>query len=302
MNIIVTGCAGHIGSVLTKKLLEEGHQVFGVDNLSTGFASNLIKSASFKFIQGDINGNVLRNELPRNVQYDAIYHLAACVGVQRTLLNPALVFEDLVGLKNIIDFVIMNGIKHVLFSSSSEVYGEPVALPLNERSTPLNVRLPYAAVKSMGELLITEYATLFDFRYTIFRFFNTYSEHQSNDFVVPIFIKKAILNEDLIIYGDGNQTRSFLNAEDNVNFCYQCLNDRRAFNETINVGSEKEITINDLAQTIITTLNSKSNIVHVSPLERGDMTRRQPDNARFLELYGKELISLEDGILRFISS
>ena len=302
MNIIVTGCAGHIGSVLTKKLLEEGHQVFGVDNLSTGFASNLIKSASFKFIQGDINGNVLRNELPRNLQYDAIYHFAACVGVQRTLLNPALVFEDLVGLKNVIDFVIMNGIKHVLFSSSSEVYGEPVALPLNERSTPLNVRLPYAAVKSMGELLITEYATLFDFRYTIFRFFNTYSEFQSNDFVVPIFIKKAILNEDLVIYGDGNQTRSFLNVEDNVNFCYQCLNDRRTFNETINVGSEKEITIKDLAQTVIKTLNSKSNIVLVSPLERGDVTRRQPDNARFLELYGKELISLEDGILRFINS
>ena len=302
MNIIVTGCAGHVGSVLTKKLLEEGHQVYGVDNLSTGFASNLIKLSSFKFFQGDINGNVLRNELPRNVEYHAIYHFAACVGVQRTLLNPALVFEDLVGLKNMIDFVIMNKVDHVFFSSSSEVYGEPVTLPLNERSTPLNVRLPYAAVKSMGELLIAEYSKLFNFRFTIFRFFNTYSEFQSNDFVVPIFIKKALLNEDIVIYGDGNQTRSFLYVEDNVNFCYQCLHDKRAFNETINVGSEKEMTINELAQTVKTTLNSRSKIVHVSPLERGDMTRRQPDNGRFLELYGKDLISLEDGIAKFIRS
>jgi len=190
MNIIVTGCAGHIDSLLTKKLLAKGHRVFGVDNLSTGSVSNLIKSSAFEFYQGDINGNVLRNELPRNIEYDAIYHFAACVGVQRTLRNPALVFEDLVGLKNVIDFVIMNRVKHVLYSSSSEVYGEPVTLPLNERRTPLNVRLPYAAVKSMGELFFTEYAELYNFRYTIFRFFNTYSEFQSNDFVVPIFVKK----------------------------------------------------------------------------------------------------------------
>jgi UDP-glucuronate decarboxylase len=299
MNIIVTGCAGHIGSLLTKKLLNEGHQVYGIDNLSTGFESNLIESSSFEFFKGDINGNALRNELPQNVKYDAIYHFAACVGVHRTLMNPSLVFEDLVGLKNVIDFVLMNRVKHVFFSSSSEVYGEPVVLPLNERSTPLNVRLPYAAVKSMGELLITEYSKLFDFRYTIFRFFNTYSEFQSNDFVVPIFIKKAMSNEDLVIYGDGNQTRSFLYAEDNVNFCCQCLYDERSFNMTINVGSEKEITIVELAHTVKKTLKSNSKILHIAPLKRGDMTRRQPDNSLFLEIYGKQLVSLEEGIQKF---
>jgi UDP-glucuronate decarboxylase len=300
MNIIVTGCAGHLGSLLSKKLLDEGHQVFGIDNFSTGFKSNLPSSKKFLFFQGDVNGNALRNNLPQKITYHAIYHFAACVGVQRTILNPSLVFEDLVGLKNVIDFVILNRVNHLFFSSSSEVYGEPVSLPLNEKSTPLNVRLPYAAVKSMGELLITEYSQMFEFRFTIFRFFNTYSEFQSNDFVVPIFVKKAIANEDLVIFGDGSQTRSFLYAQDNINFCYQCLNDERAYNITVNVGSEKEVTIEELANIVIKTVNSKSRIIKVPPLEKGDMTRRQPDNKIFLQLYGKNLVSLEEGIKKFI--
>lgn len=300
MNIIITGCAGHLGSLLTKKFLKEGHQVFGIDNLATGSYSNIPSDKNFHFFLGDINANCLNTLLPVNITYHAIYHYAACVGVQRTINNPALVFEDLMGLRYLIDFVLRNKINRVFYSSSSEVYGEPVALPLNENSTPLNTRLPYAAVKSMGELFIKEFSLKHGFDYTIFRFFNTYSEHQSLDFVIPIFINKALKNEDIEIFGDGSQTRTFLYADDNVNFTFECLFNKSTINQVINVGSDAEVSIKSLAELIISEVNSTSKIRFLDSLKKGDMTRRKPDNRVFLKNYNRDLISLKEGIRKFL--
>jgi len=128
------------------------------------------------------------------------------------------------------------------------------------------------------------------------RFFNTYGPRQKNDFVISKFIELALQNKDITIYGDGSQTRSFLHVDDNVEFTINILEKNKLLNEVVNVGSDFEITIIDLANLIIKILQSKSNIIFLPPLKEGDMTRRKPDTSKMKEVYGKEIISLEEGI------
>jgi UDP-glucose 4-epimerase len=118
----------------------------------------------------------------------------------------------------------------VFFSSSSEVYGEPVHLPQNEETTPLNSRLPYAIVKNVGESYFRSYFQEFGLKYTIFRFFNTYGPKQSPDFVMAKFIQAAQKNEDITLYGDGMQTRTFCYIDDNIDACLLTMKDEKYSN------------------------------------------------------------------------
>ncbi|HKC69394.1 MAG TPA: NAD-dependent epimerase/dehydratase family protein, partial [Bacteroidia bacterium] len=186
--------------------------------------------------------------------------------------------------------------KRVFFSSSSEVYGEPVSLPQHEHTTPLNSRVPYAVVKNVGESFCKSYQQEYGLEYTIFRFFNTYGPGQSTDFVFPRFIASALKNQDITIYGDGLQTRTFTYIDDNIDTCLACLYKNEIVNDVINIGNDKIITVLDLAKTIISITKSNSKIIHLPPLKEGDMTRRQPDNQKMLQLLNRNLISLEDGI------
>src|SRR5437588_12842334 len=120
-----------------------------------------------------------------------------------------MVLDDIKGIQNVLHLAKNTGVKRVFFSSSSEVYGEPVEFPQNEFTTPLNSRLPYAVVKNVGEAFLRSYKQEFDLDYTIFRFFNTYGPKQSSDFVMTKFIKAALANDRITIYGDGSQTRTF---------------------------------------------------------------------------------------------
>ena len=138
--------------------------------------------------------------------------------------------------------------------------------------------------------------------FTIMRFFNTYGPRQKNDFVISKFIELALANKDLTIYGDGSQTRSFLHVADNIEFTIKILEENKLINDVVNVGSDKEITIIDLANLIIESLDSKSKIVFLPPLKEGDMTRRQPDISKMKSVFNKEIISLKDGIKSVASS
>jgi UDP-glucose 4-epimerase len=232
--------------------------------------------------------------------FDYVFHYAAMVGVKRTLENPISVLEDIEGIKNILSLSKNSGIKRVFYSSSSEVYGEPFEIPQNEKTTPLNSRLPYAIVKNVGEAFFKSYHQEYGLEYTIFRFFNTYGPNQSEDFVVPKFLKAALANEPIYLYGDGLQTRSFCFVEDNVDTCVKTLNENLCVNDVINVGSDLEQTILSLAQTIIKLTNSKSEIIHLPPLEEGDMARRCPDTSKMKQVLGRDLITLEEGLVRLI--
>jgi UDP-glucose 4-epimerase len=224
------------------------------------------------------------------------------VGVKRTQENPVSVLEDIVGIKNILNLSKNTGVKRIYYSSSSEVYGEPVEFPQNEETTPLNSRLPYAIVKNVGEAFLKSFKKEFDLDYTIFRFFNTYGPKQSKDFVISKFIHSALLDADITIYGDGKQTRTFCFIDDNIAATTNAFYNNEFVNDIVNIGGEKEVTILELAQTIIRLTNSKSKIVHLPALKEGDMTRRQPDTTKMKRLLAHETISLEAGLKKLLDN
>jgi UDP-glucose 4-epimerase len=223
--------------------------------------------------------------------------------VLRTLDNPVKVLNDIQGIKNVLMLCKNTGVKRVYFSSSSEVYGEPVEFPQNEHTTPLNSRLPYAIVKNVGEAYLKSFKQEYDLDYTIFRFFNTYGPKQSKDFVVSKFIFAALKGNNITIYGDGSQTRTFCYIDDNIEATTNAFYKSMYINDVVNIGGEDEVPILELAQTIIKLTNSDSKIVHLPALEEGDMTRRKPDITKMKELLGsKPKISLEDGLKRVIDN
>jgi nucleoside-diphosphate-sugar epimerase len=303
MNILITGGAGFVPSSLADKLLEnKTNKVVLLDNFITGVKSNIPVDKNCIFHECDVNSFDQLKNIFDKYHFDYVFHYAAVVGVKRTLENPLLVLEDIQGFKNILELSRLQNVKRVFFSSSSEVYGEPVHLPQNEETTPLNSRLPYAIVKNVGESYFKSYFQEHGLKYTIFRFFNTYGPKQSPDFVMSKFIQAALKNDDITVYGDGNQTRTFCYIDDNVEACLKTMEDERFANDVFNIGNDKICTIKELAQTIINLTGSSSKIIHLPPLPEGDMTRRQPDITKMKQILNRDLLGLEDGIKNVLNS
>ena len=302
INILVTGGAGHIGSTLSNELAKiPYYKVTVVDNLLTGRVSNLSdQSESINFIEGDINDNKLTNDLIKKYKFDYIFHYAAVVGVRRTQENPIMVLNDIFGIRNVLDLAIKSNCKRIFFASSSEVYGEPVEIPQHEENTPLNSRIPYAVVENLGETFLRAYQKEYGLSYSILRFFNTYGPLQSDEFVITRFIKNALSDLPLTIYGDGKQSRTFMHVRDNVSFTLKTLNKDFFINEVVNVGSSIDVSILELADIIKEKTGSNSEIIFLDPLEEGDMRRRRPDISKFKEFYADDLVSLEKGITELI--
>jgi UDP-glucose 4-epimerase len=297
--ILITGGAGNVGGALARKLVENpNYFVIIVDNLSTGSKSKLPSKefTNWSFINCDVNNYTSISEIMLVNQFGYVFHYAAVVGVNRTQENPIMVLDDIQGIKNILQLSKNSSVKRVFFSSSSEVYGEPVELPQNEETTPLNSRVPYAVVKNVGESFFRSYFKTYGLPFTIFRFFNTYGPNQSEDFVIAKFLKAALKGDDITIYGDGSQTRTFCYVDDNINTCVKILEDNLMMNSVINIGGAKEYKILDVAKLIIEKLNSKSKIIHLPALKDGDMTRRMPDNSKMINIINKDLISLDQGL------
>ncbi len=301
--ILVTGGTGNIGSALVQKLTEENeNRIIIVDDLSTGCLHKLPETNKNKwsFIKADVNNYKEISEIMLAHQFHYVFHFAAVVGVQRTQEHPVKVLKDIDGIKHILNLSKNTSVKRVFFSSSSEVYGEPVVLPQHEHTTPLNSRVPYAIVKNVGESFCKSYHQEYGLEYTVFRFFNTYGPNQSTDFVVARFLAAALKNEDITVYGDGSQTRTFTYVDDTVDTCLNCFYNDEVLNDVINIGNDKLMTVLDLARLIIQLTKSKSKIIHLPPLKEGDMTRRQPDNSKMKTILKRELITIEEGIQRMM--
>ena len=297
--ILITGGAGNVGGALARKLVEnKNYNVVIADNLLTGSKSKLPSKdySNWKFVHCDVNSYKEISELMLVNQFDYVFHYAAVVGVKRTQEQPIAVLNDIEGIRNILQLSKNSSVKRVFYSSSSEVYGEPVELPQHEQTTPLNSRVPYAVVKNVGESFFRSYQKVYGLPYTIFRFFNTYGPNQSKDFVISKFLTAALQGDDITIYGDGSQTRTFCYVDDNINACLKIFEDNHMINDVINIGGAKEYKIIDVAKTIISLTGSSSKIIHLPPLPEGDMTRRMPDNSKMLNILNKQLISLEDGV------
>ncbi|NND61917.1 MAG: NAD-dependent epimerase/dehydratase family protein [Flavobacteriaceae bacterium] len=298
---LITGGAGNVGSALALELSKERtNTVVIVDNLSTGDHSKIPQVENVTFIKANVNHYNDVVPIFGRYDFDYVFHYAAVVGVQRTLDNPMMVLEDIEGIKNILSLSKNAGVKRVCYSSSSEVYGEPFEIPQNEHTTPLNSRLPYAIVKNVGEAFFRSYQQEFGLPYTIFRFFNTYGPNQSEDFVIPKFVKAALKGEPLYIYGEGMQTRSFCFVDDNVDTCILAIESEDQVNEVLNVGSDIEMTILELANKTIELTKSSSEIIHLPALQEGDMTRRCPDISKMKRLLKRDLITLEDGLTQLV--
>jgi UDP-glucose 4-epimerase len=303
--ILVTGGAGFIPSCIAEKLAEKKENyIVVVDNFLTGHPSKIPASShdNVKFIKGDVNNFQDISGVFYAYQFDYVFHYAAMVGVKRTQENPVSVLEDITGIKNVLTLCKNTGVKRVYFSSSSEVYGEPVEFPQNEHTTPLNSRLPYAIVKNIGEAYLKSFKQEYDLDYTIFRFFNTYGPKQSKDFVISKFIAAALKGEDITIYGDGSQTRTFCFIDDNITATTNAFYQNKFVNDVVNIGGDTEMPILDVAKLIIKLTNSSSKIVHLPALKDGDMTRRRPDTSKMRQLLDKEPLTLEQGLEKLLKN
>lgn len=309
VKILVTGGAGFIASMLAAKLAEnKDNDIVIVDNFITGtreklpLANNPKDSPNIHFVKCDVNNYESISSIFYSHGFDYVFHYAALVGVQRTLRNPHMVLNDIAGIKNIVNLSKNTEVKRVFFSSSSEVYGETVQLPQNEETTPLNSTLPYAVVKNIGEVYLKSFHQEFGLQYTIFRFFNTYGIKQSADFVVSKFIRAALNNEDITLYGDGSQIRTFCYIDDNIDACLKAFYEKKHINDVVNIGSDVEVKIKDLAKIIVSLTDTRSKIVNLPPLVVGDMTRRKPDTTKMKALLNRELMPLEEGLHKIIEN
>lgn len=303
--ILITGGAGNIGSSLARKLSENpNYFIVIVDNLSTGSIQKIPHSPhnNIVFIQADCNNYQEIAKVFYQFHFDYVFHFAAVVGVKRTQENPLKVLNDIKGIEYILHLSKTGAIKKFFYSSSSEVYGEPVEIPQKEHSTPLNSRIPYAVVKNVGECYCRSFYKEYQVPYTIFRFFNTYGPYQTTDFVIPKFLVAALKNEPITIYGDGSQSRTFTYIDDNVDTMIKIMENNLLDNDVINIGNDEMISILDLARRIIKYTNSKSEIIFLPPLKEGDMTRRMPDNTKMRQILNRPLIPLEEGIKRLLKN
>lgn len=302
MNVLITGGAGFIGSSLAERLAQHAdNYVVVLDNLLSGYVANVPQTRNIRFIKGDANDYNTLAAIMHRYQFDYVFHYAALVGVQRTLSRPKDVLQDIKGIENILELSKNSGVIRVFYSSSSEVYGEPVVLPQHEETTPLNSRLPYAVVKNVGECYFRSYQQEHGLDYTIFRFFNTYGPKQSTDFVISKFLEAAMADRDITLYGDGQQTRTFCYITDNLDFTESVLKDKLFINDVVNVGNDVQYTIRNLAELVVKVTGSASAITYLPALPEGDMTRRQPDTQKMKSVLNREYISLEQGLQEILT-
>jgi nucleoside-diphosphate-sugar epimerase len=212
--ILITGGAGFIGSNIVKKGLELGHDITVLDNLSTGYKKN-IEESRVQFVEGDIRNRELLFELTKDK--DAVFHLAANVGNVKSIESP---LDDstinLLGTINLLDAMVRNNVPKIIYSSTAAGYGEPKYLPVDEEH-PMNADSPYGVSKISAEKMILCYSKLYGFQASCLRYFNAYGVNQRFDAygnVIPIFLRKILNNEPLTVYGDGEQTRDFVNVHD----------------------------------------------------------------------------------------
>jgi UDP-glucose 4-epimerase len=310
LKIFITGVAGFIGSNLAKRLLELGHTVIGIDNLSYGSnsnISNLLENNNFLFIQGDVCNPFTYN----NIQSDVTVHLASQKIPRYTNALRTLEENNLM-LKNIVAFCLGNK-SRLVFSSTSDVYGKNITTPINEEADlilgPTKVkRWAYASSKIHSEQYVIACSEAYDLKYVIARFFGTYGPNQNLTWwggPQSLFIQKALDNEPIEIHGDGSQTRTFTFVDDTVSALVNLIENEKSNGEIFNVGSlpEEEISISKLASLIWKLVNGiestpKLNFIPYETFGRyEDVMRRVPDINKIKEYFGfKPQFTLEEGL------
>jgi UDP-glucose 4-epimerase len=287
--ILITGGAGFIGSHLAEFLVQQGHKVTVIDDLSTGRYSNIGHLENCKGFQLIIDTVLNESLLERLImEHEWIFHLASAVGVRLILDQPVKTIETIVGGTDAVLRFCARYRRRVLITSTSEVYGKGVTTPFREEDDVLTGatsrhRWAYACAKSLDEFLALAHWRETRLPVAIVRLFNTVGPRQTGQYgmVIPRFVEAALRGHPLVAYGDGKQSRCFCHVHDVVTGLVNVLGTPRCFGQVINLGSEHEITINELAETIVNFLGSQS-AIHRIPYSGAygdgfeDMRRRVP--------------------------
>ena len=306
MKILITGGAGFIGSHLCDKYVREGHTVFCLDNFISGNLMNirhLLDSQNFKLIKGDIRDFDLLEKIMRDIE--VVFHLAAQIHVDRSYIEPRLTYEvNVLGTQNILEACRLFDIKKVIHASSSEVYGSALYVPIDEKH-PLNAPHPYGASKTAADRMCYAYIQTYRMNISIVRLFNVFGPRQRDigyGGVISIFTRRILSNMSPIIYGDGLQKRDYTYVEDAIKAYDLVLNHSEPIIDPINFGSEAEVSILDLANTIIDLCGKKADIkpTHIGP-RIGEVQRLIADATRAKSLLGWEpKYSLNEGLRSFV--
>jgi UDP-glucose 4-epimerase len=310
MKLLVTGGAGFIGSHLSERLIEMGHSVIALDDLSTGTSSNIAlleKSSSFEFIKGSMLDEQLVNTLIARV--DGCIHLGAALGVQRILEKP---YQSLVanihGSEIAIKAAAEQG-KRFFLASTSELYGKNPKQPLTEESdrllgSPQLIRWAYSEAKALDESLAQMFMASHGLKFVTGRFFNTVGPRQSGAYgmVLPRFVAAAMKNEPLLVYGDGSQSRVFCHVLDAIDGVLKIFFDDKALGHAFNIGGEEEVSIKELAMRVISVTNSSSSIEFLPyskayPEGFEETMRRVPDTSKLRKMSGWKPEYSLDGII-----
>lgn len=301
--ILITWWAGFIWSHLCRRLLNEWNEVFCLDNLFTGSKRNIedmIENSRFTFIFHDVN-------IPFWGQFDEIYNLACPASPIHYQKNPIETLKtSVLWAMNMLDLALGTKAK-ILQASTSEVYGDPLVNPQKENYwwnvNPVGTRSCYDEWKRCAETLFMDYHREYNIDIRIVRIFNTYGPamHPSDWRVVSNFIMQALRNENITIYWDGNQTRSFQYIDDLVNVIVMMMTNNIGFIWPVNTGTDFEFTINELAEKVLKLIpNSKSQIVYKDLPSDDPRQRRANNNLAFEKLWWEPQIQLEDGLKRTI--
>lgn len=301
MKVLVTGGAGFIGSNLVRQLVEDENDVTVIDNLLSGYRSNLVPFPQIRFIEGDIRDEALVAEAITGVE--VVFHLAASVGNKRSIDYPLIDADiNVMGTLKVLESARREGVRKIVASSSAGIFGELKTLPIRE-DHPVDPDTPYGSTKLCMEKECLAYAKLYDMDAVCLRYFNVYGPNQRFDAygnVIPIFAFQMLRGEQLTIFGDGEQTRDFINVRDIVqaNIKAAMAND---LSGAFNIGSNGRITINRLVELLRETSGVEPQVVH-GPPRPGDVRHSLADISAARHAFGFDpSVSMEEGLKEYMA-
>ena len=301
MKTLVTGGAGFIGSNIVRLLRAEGHEVVVLDNLLSGYLTNLEPFPEVEFVEGDVRdaGTVARCAAGAEV----IFHLAASVGNTRSIEHPIEDSEiNVLGTLRVLEAARHGGVRKVVFSSSAGIFGELKTLPIRE-DHPVEPDSPYGASKLGAEKLCLAYAKLYDLEAVCLRYFNVFGINQRYDAygnVIPIFAHRMLHGEPVIVFGDGEQTRDFVNVRDVAQANYRAALSR-GVSGAFNIASGTRVTINRLVELMIDASGIRRVVQH-GPPRKGDVRHSLADISAARKAFGYQpAVTLEDGLKEYMA-
>lgn len=308
MRILLTGCAGFIGSHLTERLLTEGHEVIGIDNFDPFYdravkQRNLIlanQSTTFRLVEADITDPATWEKLH---EVDVVCHMAAKAGVRPSIDNPeAYTWVNVLGTLNVLEWMRKGNCNKLVLASSSSVYGDRTQVPFKEDDPIENIISPYAFTKRSAELLTNTYHNLYGIDVINLRLFTAYGPRQRPDLAIHKFTWLISQGKEIPLYGDGTTGRDYTYVEDVVDGIYgatRYILSNENMNETINIGGSKPILLRDLVRNMGTAFGKEIRVRH-EPMQPGDVAITFADTSKARITLGFEAsISLQEGLKRF---